>query len=111
MIITKNTKLNGVTNEPINVSPNCVLELHGISTGTIKLEPQAKCVLYGIHNGNILVDNAICSINGILNGSIANYGQVDIHGIVKECTFSGNPVLIHQNAIVNNKRYDSDSLT
>ena len=108
MMICIDTTIEGNVNEDILVSSNCRLVLRGISTGHIELQPGSECIVYGIHRGNIYVDHASCRIYGILNGAIDNCGEVEIFGICDKFKFSGNPIAIHNGAVINEHHYSSD---
>lgn len=109
MLISQNTVISNTVSENITVTASATLDIRGITCGQIKVSEKSTCILHGIHNGNFFVDE-LCAlvIHGTLNGNIVNSGKTEIFGSVKNSHITGKSLIIHKNAIVNNKHYSSD---
>lgn len=110
MVYNYDFEITQVNNEGIIVTSGAHLTISGIANCTIRLLSGSTCDLRGIHNGNIIVDSD-CSfiIHGTFSGDIENNGSTKIYGIAKIKHFSGNPIFVYKNAIINEKTYSADA--
>lgn len=110
MVINNSITLNNVIHEDIFINNSSIVTLKGITNGEITISDGSSCCLQGIHNGDITVNNN-CSLQlrGTLNGNLDTHGDTNIYGIVKKSKITGTNIFIHKDAIVNGKRYLSDT--
>ena len=78
-------------------------------TGVVTVKSGTKFVNYGLLCDDVIVEeNAYFYNHGMVNGSVVGEGYVEVWGTVKGYISSMLKIYIHEDAIVNGKKYDCD---
>ena len=82
---------------------------NGMITGTVTVKSGVKFINHGMLCDDVIVEeNAFFYNHGMVNGNVMGEGYTEVWGTVKGYLSSMLKSNIHENAIVNGKRYDFD---
>ena len=81
----------------------------GMVTGIVTVKNGVKFINHGMLCNDVIVEeNAFFYNYGMVNGNVIGEGYVEVWGTVKGYVSSMLKTYIHENAIVNVKRYEFD---
>lgn len=81
----------------------------GMVTGIVTVKSGVKFINHGMLCDDVIVEeNSFFYNHGIVNGDVIGEGYAEVWGTVNGYVSSMLDVYIHENAVVNKKRYDCD---
>ena len=99
----KNTKIDS------NYIANEDEQFRGMITGNLTIKSGVKFVNRGMICKDVIIEeNAFFYNRGTVNGNVIGEGYAEVWGIVNGYLSSMLNSYIHQDAIINKKRYDTD---
>ena len=95
-----------------NYAVNKNERFNGMITGNVTVKSGARFINHGMLCDDVIVEeNAFFYNHGMVNGNVMGEGYTEVWGIVKGYVSSMLKSYIHEDAIVNGKRYDFDETT
>jgi len=95
--------INGVVQGSLEVFDNTKAEINGNHQGSVHLGNGAVVVINGKLNGSITIERngkVIIEKNGLLAGSIINYGEILIRGVLAGSRSGNGHIEIEDNGII-----------
>lgn len=82
---------------------------HGMVTGTVTIKSGVKFINHGMICKDVIIESGASLHNhGMVNGNVIGEGFAEVWGMVKGYLSSMLTYYVHQDAVVNGKRYEYD---